>query len=362
MSQQYKSYFDIPENISYLTTPGSGLISKEIKKWRSRYDVDFHMTDTVLREQQGAFIQQVKQTIADFAHTAASNIYCTPNFSHGFNVILNGLPADIRILLLNEDYPSVNFPVISRGFDHTFVNIDENMEQNILEAIRHYKPDVFICSIVQYISGIKIDLSFIQELKATHPDLLIIGDGTQYLGTESFDFETSGFDGIGTSGYKWLLSGFGNGFFILNDILKNKLYQTAQQQKPVFEKMWEGKSILQLYFEPGHVDTLAQGTLQKSLQFFDQLGIQNTAAYTSRLSEHAREEFVKRNLLTDIVKRRNNHSTIFNLQIDPNHFSTLMENGIKCFPRGTGIRIGFHLYNDTQDLERLLQVIDKLPR
>ncbi|WP_270089402.1 aminotransferase class V-fold PLP-dependent enzyme [Sphingobacterium sp. SYP-B4668] len=358
MQSSYKTYFDIPEDIAYLSTPGSGLIPSEIKQWRAERDIAFFETATDLREQQGAFINQVKQSIARFFGTTSLNIFCTPNFSIGFNVLLNGLPKDARILLLADDYPSVNFPVISRDFDHTFVEVNENLEQNVIEAIGHYKPDVFILSIVQYISGIKIDLSFVQELKHRYPDMMIIGDGTQFLGTEAFHFDTSGFDAIGCSGYKWLMSGFGNGFFILNEKTRNYLYREAQQQTPTFEKMWEGKTILQLYFEPGHVDTLAQGTLQQSLHFLEKLTIERTSAFTKELTAAAKAEFEARGILSTIISKRQVSSNIFNLQIEPHHFSTLMDNGIKCFPRGNGIRIGFHLYNDPRDLEMLLHVID----
>lgn len=358
MHSAYKTHFDIPEDITYLSTPGSGLIPNHIKQWRIERDNTFFETDSDLREQQSEFIKQVKHTIAHFFGTVSSNVFCTSNFSNGFNTLLNGLPKDVRILLLADDYPSVNFPVISRDFDHAFVEINENLEKNVIEAIGHYKPDVFILSIVQYITGIKIDLSFIQELKLQYPNLLVIGDGTQFLGTEPFNFDTSGFDAVGCSGYKWLMSGFGNGFMILNDKIKGFLYTQAQKQTPSLEKMWEGKTILQLYFEPGHVDTLTQGTLQQSLLFLEKLGLEKVTTYTRELTTLAKSEFEKRGLLSSIAIERQESGNIFNLQIDPGQFSILMDNGIKCFPRGKGIRIGFYLYNDIHDLEKLLNVID----
>jgi len=358
MHSAYKTYFDIHEDITYLSTPGSGLIPNHIKHWRRERDNTFFETDTDLREQQSEFIKQVKHTIGHFFGAAANNVFCTSNFSIGFNTLLNGLPKDVRILLLADDYPSVNFPVTSRGFDHTFVEVNENLEKNIIEAIGHYKPDVFILSIVQYITGIKIDLSFIQGLKMQYPNLLVIGDGTQFLGTEPFNFDKSGFDAVGCSGYKWLMSGFGNGFIILNEKIKKFLYAEAQEQTPSFEKMWEGKTILQLYFEPGHVDTLAQGTLQQSLLFLEELGLEKVTTYTREITTLAKLEFEKRGLLSSSAIGRQEFSNIFNLRIDPAQFSILMANGIKCFPRGKGIRIGFHLYNDTYDLEKLLNVID----
>jgi selenocysteine lyase/cysteine desulfurase len=195
-------------------------------------------------------------------------------------------------------------------------------------------------------------------LKQQFPELLIIGDGTQFLGTEVFDFSQSGFDVVGASGYKWLLGGFGNGFILVSDYGKQFLFPDLATQNFEIDKMWAGKSVDQLYFEPGHIDTLSQGTLQQGLALFSRLGLENTSAYTQQLVQLAKAELGKRKILSEIVLNRVETSTIFNLQIDQRHFNILMDNKIKCFPRGNGIRIGFHLYNDEADLEKLLRIID----
>lgn len=358
MQTPYKSYFDIPEDVSYLTTPGSGLIPISSKEWRLKRDADFFSTATDLREKQGEFNLAVKKSIGKFFTTAIHNVYNTANFSTGFNALLDRLPKDSKILLFEGDYPSVNFPVISRGFEHVTTPVDEKLEEHIIHAIKKHEPTVFIFSIVQYISGIKINLEFIKQLKEKFPELLIIGDGTQFLGTEVFDFSQSGFDVVGASGYKWLLGGYGNGFLLVSDYGKQILFPNLATQNVEIDKMWAGKGIDQLYFEPGHIDTLSHGTLQKGLEFLSELGLEHTAAYTQQLVKLAKQELGKRKILTEVAINRAETSTIFNLQIDQGHFNILMENNIKCFPRGNGIRIGFHLYNDETDLEKLLRIID----
>ncbi|UIR55371.1 aminotransferase class V-fold PLP-dependent enzyme [Sphingobacterium sp. SRCM116780] len=356
--QRYKSYFDIPDHICYLTTPGSGLLPTASQKWRSERDKDFFSVSTDLRERQGEFNLGVKNSIAKFFTIPVNNVYNTSNFSTGFNALLERIPKDAKVLLLDGDYPSVNFPVIARGFQYVTAAIDEQLENNIFNTIKKHQPTVFIFSIVQYISGVKINLEFIRKIKDQFPELLIIGDGTQFLGTEVFDFSQSGFDIVGASGYKWLLGGYGNGFLLFSEFAKHVLFSQVATQHIQLDKMWDGKDIIQLYFEPGHIDTLSQGTLQQGIEFFNTLGLENTSAYTHQLVKQAKDELCKRNLLSPVTINRAETSTIFNLQIDQKHFSTLMENNIKCFPRGTGIRIGFHLYNDDADLERLLKIID----
>ncbi len=358
MKSPYSTHFDIDAATTYLTTPGSGLLSRETKQWRTQRDQDFHESNTNLREQQGAALDSCRTTLGQFFNCPSSNVFLSSCFSFAFNALLAGLPKHYKVLLLDNDYPSVNFPTILSGFEHRFVNMNEQLEANILDAIATFKPDVFILSIVQYISGLKIDLSFIQELKHQHPELLIIGDGTQFLGTDLFDFNTAGFDAVLSSGYKWLMAGFGNGFILLNDRLKEILYSAIQKDYSYLNNQWMNKSVVQLCFEPGHLDTLSHGTLQQSLIQLQQWDYAATVSYTQDLVAHARIELTNRGLLLDTILNRRPQSNIFNIQIDPKNFQLLLDEGIKCFPRGTGIRIGFHLYNDHADLEKLLHFID----
>lgn len=358
----FRSYFDIPGNITYLNTPGNGLLPRSHKMWRQKRENDFFAPEVSLREEQGSFIEQVKDTIARVFNANAENTFCTPNFSFGFSTLLDGFPKDTRFLLLQEDYPSLNYPVISRGLIYDTVEITARLEQDIEEAIKVLKPQVLLLSLVQYITGIKIDLDFIRNLRAKFPDLIIIGDGTQFLGTEPFDFETSGFDAIGTSGYKWLMAGFGNGFLLINDRLKDHIYQKAQSGSRPKEQMWASKTILHTFFEPGHQDTLAHGTLAQSLLFLEQAGLEKVQQHIKNLTEMAYKEFNLRQWLLPMVAERAIKSPLINIQVDPKIYPTLLEEGIRCFPRGTGIRIGLHVYNTTDDIARLLTVLEKVAK
>ncbi|MVZ64968.1 hypothetical protein GQF61_03835 [Sphingobacterium sp. DK4209] len=67
-----------------------------------------------------------------------------------------------------------------------------------------------------------------------------------------------------------------------------------------------------------------------------------------------------RGLLLPEIAARQVRSALINIQIDQSLYPELVAAGIKCFPRGTGIRIGIHLYNELSDIHRLIATIDKL--
>lgn len=356
----YKSYFDIPENILYVNTPSNGLMPRKHYSWRREWESAFFDVRGDLRDQQGAFIADIKAAFGDLFHCPVGNLFLLPNFSFGLHTLLNGLSKGLRYALLEDDYPSLNYPVISRGLDHVKVPVDECLEDRIAEVVRKEKVDVLLLSIVQYISGMKVELPFIRQLKTDNPSLIIIGDATQYLGTEPFRFVESGFDVVGGSGYKWMMAGFGNGYMMVSDRVKALLYAQAQEGPRPTESMWAKKNILDTFFEPGHQDTLSHGTLGQSVHFLKELGLENIQQYLTELTSYAYEKFEERKWLLPAIEKRKGRSALINIQINPECYGQLLESGVKCFPRGTGIRIGLHMYNDRSDVDKLVDIIGQI--
>lgn len=356
----YRKYFDITEEIVYLNTPKNGLIPATHKQWRKQWDEAFFDASGDLRNQQPDFIESAKRDISELFNCPAALLYLVPNFSFGYNVLLDGLPKGLKYAILEDDYPSVNYAIQSRGFAYELIEVHKgNLEENILNVVKNSKVDVLSLSIVQYISGLKIDLAFIKQLKKDHPNLIIIGDATQYLGTEPFDFTGSGFDAVAGSGYKWLMAGFGNGYVMLSEALQSILYADARQRPGPTAPMLSHKSIIDIYFEPGHQDTLAYGTLSQSVHFYKEMDLNKIKEYLDDLNAYAYQVFDERGWLLPIVKDRSCKSSLINLQVPLEMYPLLEQKGIKCFPRGSGIRIGLHLYNDKSDVDRLVAALDK---
>ncbi|MFW0718257.1 aminotransferase class V-fold PLP-dependent enzyme [Pedobacter sp. N23S346] len=350
--------FPILEKYTYLNTANSGILSTELAKWRTDHDQLFINGGSAFRMEQLPIIELLRANVADFFKADLPNVFLTQNFSFGFNTLLDGLPKTHRFLLLNNEYPSVDYQVISRGFEHFNVDIDEYLEDNILAAIEKHHPTVFAFSVVQYISGYRMNPEFIKKLKHTYPDLLLIGDGTQFCGTTDFDFRNSGLDALISSGYKWLLAGYGNGFVLLSDQLSDQLYKERKNNLLPTAPFLKGKTHLALCFEPGHLDTLNLGSLHESLNFIRNVGITEIERKTKQLCKLAKTQLHDRGLLPDYLVDQQYPSTIMSMPLNPNMVGKLADAGILCSSRGAGTRISFHFYNTEEDLQKLLEVLD----
>lgn len=348
-------------DITYLNTPANGIVPQSVIDWRRGHDISMMENPQGFRSQHGEHLDRVRSRIAQEFSATQSFVGLIPNFSSGLNILLEGLPKEQRILMLKNDYPSITWPVKRRGFSVDYAIIDENLEDNIAAAVAKYKPDVFIFSVVQWLNGIKIDFEFLKQLKAYNPNLLLIADATQYLGTERFNFQDSAIDVIAASSYKWLLGGFGNGFILVKPGMQSRIHPKSIgfNSAASFGSEMEDTSFIK-HFEPGHLDTLNFGSLEKSLEFVENYGKEVLYKRIADLSLMAKERFSELGLLDKNILHRKTHSTIFNLKVNPDLIKKLEQDKISCSPRGGGIRVGFHFYNSEEDLEKLVESVRRL--
>lgn len=351
--------FPVLEQYTYLNTAASGLLPEAVCEFRQNHDLDFLLGASVFREKQAKILTETRQLVGESFGCPPAQVALVPNFSYGFNTLLEGLEKPQKALLVKNDYPSLNWAVESRNFEISYAEIDESLEKNIAEAFEKQQPDFFAFSVVQYINGIKIDLEFLQNLKKEYPDTLFIADGTQFCGTEAFYFDESAIDIIICSTYKWLNAGYGNAFILFKKGMEHKIapkaigFGSLQGKYKVHEGNFIGK------FEPGHQDTLNYGSLAEALKLIKKIGIAEISSRIEVLSAKAKSELTKMNLLEESVVNRAEHSSIFNIRGNDKLFEYLRSKQIIVSQRGNGIRVSFHYFNTEKELDFLLNELKK---
>jgi selenocysteine lyase/cysteine desulfurase len=359
--EEIRKKFPALSKYTYLNTASCGLLSEDLVAWRRQHDVNLMKEGSVFRDKHRPHIAEIRKLTARFFGTTENTLALLPNFSFGLNVVLDGMPKNQKVLLLKGDYPSIHWPIESRDFDLCYAEVDGNMEDNIERAVSEHRPDIFAFGMVQYVNGILMDFNFLKRLKAYHPNLLLIADGTQYLGTRQFNFSESPIDVVGGSSYKWMLSGYGNAFFMINEEAQRRIsprtigYNSADAS---FSNRDEIAYIGRL--EPGHLDTLNYGSLGESIKFINEIGMDRIEQHLKELCQKAKNKFSEMGLLEPAVVQRDDHSTIFNLRADERLFQKLADNNIISSYRRKGVRVSFHFYNNDADLDRLVEVLSDL--
>ncbi|WP_073180650.1 aminotransferase class V-fold PLP-dependent enzyme [Flagellimonas flava] len=356
--QNLRKKFPVLQQCIYANTAATGLMYEDLMEWRQEHDLDYLIGGSEMKMKSFANLSQVRETVGDFFNCKPHNVALVPNFTIGLNLLLEGLPQNANVLLLDSDYPSLNWPFMSRNFNTEFLEMTWDMEAKIHERITTGKFDVLAFSMIQWINGIKMDLDFVRKLKSEFPNLIIIADGTQFCGTEKFDFETSGIDILGASAYKWMLSGYGNGFYLVKDEVKErfKLKSIGNWSVDISGDSPDNIPFCK-HLEPGHVDTLNFGSLQFSIQFLEGIGMDHIKNQLELLSQKAKAEFSALGLLEGKVVQRNQHSAIFNVKGNQTLFDKLTQENVVAALRGDGIRLSFHFYNTENEIDAIVDIL-----
>ena len=353
--------FPITSSYTYLNTPFTGVLSTYTQKKIQELEEDYRQRGSLFSNQYEDFIvKETKELIAEVYTANIEGIGILNNFSTGLNLILNDIPKSSKVVLLAQDYPSVNLPVKSRNFEVEEVDIDLNLYSNLRHIFKTEQPQFFIFSLTQFMSGFQMDLGVLTQLKNDFPSVYFIADATQYCGTEAFDFHNSPLDVFGTSGYKWLSAGFGNAFFLMKPSFLSSHDFKSIGSNSLIEKP-SGKVRLTGFLEPGHFDILAVARLKLALEFhYKHIGIQLIESRIKQLSKFAKAKFLKLNLLDTSIIDTSSHQHIFSLKGEASDVQNLEKHSVLASFRGGRIRVGFQYFNTEKDLNRLLEVLPSL--
>ncbi|MEN8799800.1 MAG: aminotransferase class V-fold PLP-dependent enzyme [Flavobacteriaceae bacterium] len=355
---QYRKSFPGLQKCIYADTAATGLMHTDLAKWRQQHDHNQLSSGSSNWSEIVSILNETRVTLKRFFKADQSEVALVPNFSIGINLLLENQLPDQNVLLIKHDYPSVNWPIENRKFNATYVAPDPDLERNISRIVGSGNIHILALSLVQWLNGIRIRPGFLKELKDQHPSLLIIADGTQYCGAFSLDFDSSGIDVLGASGYKWLLGGYGNGFMIIRKSAISRFSTPSAGFNSADGDLRRRHSYpFWKRLEPGHLDGMNFGSLNYSLKMLNELGMDKIDSHNRSLAEYAQRAFGKLGLLQKEVLERQVHGSIFRLEADRDLFEHLKHNGVMCSWRSDGVRLSFHFYNTEQEIDRIVEII-----
>jgi len=191
--------------------------------------------------------------VADLLSAKTSEVALIQNFSIGLNLFVQSLPAKTKILLIEQDYPSLTTPFVINDFEVIWTTFEDDNTLDLTkieEAIKRHKPAFFALSHCQYLTGYLADLESIGAICKQYNCKLIV-DATQSFGSISIDVKKCNISILGASCYKWALAGFGNGFLYINENTLNTIAAAMLSYKATknFTLNASGKYVGQQYLD-----------------------------------------------------------------------------------------------------------------
>ncbi|SFW76173.1 aminotransferase class V-fold PLP-dependent enzyme [Amycolatopsis australiensis] len=246
------------------------------------------------------------------------------------------LPAGTRVLAAEGDFTSVTFPFAANGATVT---------EAPLEALpaRVEGHDVVAVSVVQSADGRIVDLPALRAA-AEAAGAAVLLDASQAAGW--LPLEVAWADWVVAAGYKWLLSPRGSAWLVVRP-------DAGERTRAVAANWYAGEDPwstvyglpLRLAGDARAFDLspvwLAQVGAAAALEYLGGLDLAAVAAHDVGLADSLRTE----------LGLPPGGTAIVSLDGDPERAAAA---GIVSSVRGGRVRVGFHLYNTADDVERVL--------
>jgi selenocysteine lyase/cysteine desulfurase len=305
---------------------------------------------------------------------STDEIALAKNTSEALSIIAYGLDwqEGDEVIISNQEFPSnrIVWESLSQfGVRLIIADLEANNPVESISKRLSAKTKLVSISSVQYASGLYIDLETLSKLCHTNNTLLCV-DAIQSLGAIPFDQQKIQADFIVADGHKWLMSAEGLALMYVNkkQIQQLKLHQFGWhmiEEKGNYDKQsWQAAKNA-TRFECGSPNMLGIHALNASLELILNVGVDNIYQQLQQ-----RIEFLIEQLKNIDHIHFNSDSTLpiksgivnFNIKnIDSGKlYQKLMENGVICAHRGSGIRFSPHFYTSEESLIRAVTLLKTL--
>jgi len=351
-----------------------------------------HLDETVARGDLGyprwiAFKEAVRARAARFIGAEAKELAFTPSTSFGFHVIAELLRARgvEEVLTLEAEFPSTTLPLLHRGLTLRGVRArpDGSFPLDDLAAALTPRTRAVALSVVQYASGFRVDLAGLAQL-CRDRGLTLALNAAQALGQVPVDVKALGASFLAATSHKWLMGGYGTGLlYIRQDWLDSTPLPLGGWLSVELAELWKpfsgatrvddatGFTAKGTRFradaaslEAGGGSWLGFFALDAALELHERVGVPVTLAHNLRLQQQLRAGLRARGFVPNAPDAAAHGSGICVVPVQgaPEDAvrALIREAGVVTTPRGGGLRISTHVFNDESDVERLLAAVDRL--
>jgi len=370
-----RKQFPFTKDIIYFNHAAYGPIPLDsLKETLKSYHTLTHRLDESTEHHSFELLDKIREIIAKLINSSADEIALTFNTSYGLNIVASGIEFKTgdEILLSDVEFPANVYPWLNlrkQGVKIRFLKSENGFFsiENFVKSINK-KTKLLSLSFVQFFNGYKNDLEEIGKICRKNGVIFVV-DGIQGVGSSVLDVKKSQIDFLSCGGQKWLLSVPGTGFFYCSRKFLNKL-------KPSFFG-WLGvdwkvdfTDLLRYNLKPfksarrfkiGSYSYSNLRTFYASLKLLEKIGIpkiqKQNLALLDRLVDYLEDSPYQIKSSLDPKHR----SSIFSFSAKKGEKLSeklIKSNFIVSYREGL-IRLSPHFYNTTQEIDRLIRILQK---
>jgi cysteine desulfurase/selenocysteine lyase len=327
-------------------------------------------------EDFAAPLRRARAAAARLVGADPDEIALGPNTSFGINLAAQCLPVPegSTVVVSDREFPANVYPWMGPACPARLEIVPADArgrpdEDRILERLDRGDVSIFALSAVQFATGWRADLPRLGRF-CRERGIFFVVDAIQALGQLPVDVREAEVDVLATGAQKWLCAPFGTGFAYVRRELHERMephvvgwtsLRASADYAALLDYRW-GFVPDARRFEVATPPFQDHAGLAASLELLLEVG-------PGRIQDHVRglleplvawlEAHPEVETVSDMSPERRSGIFCFRPPRAEAAFAALTEAGVTCVLREGAIRLSPHLYNDADDVARVIRVLER---
>ena len=314
-------------------------------------------------------VEQVRSRIAALLGADASEIAFTKNTSEGLNIAANALPlaSGDNVVMVHGDHPNNAYAFLNlqrKGVEIRFIPMTEAINAQSFANSIDERTRAISLSHVTFHAGHRFDIADVSRL-CRQRGLYLVVDAMQSVGILPVDVKKWGISLLACGSHKGLLVPQGLGLLYCDktlDGLEPAYLAAASLAEPPADLIARpdcmGLKPGAGRFEIGNYNLPAIHALSAALDLIDRIGVANIEQHVLDLGDHLIERIDPIGVRLVGPRRKECRSSIYVLDLPVEEWLQFFaSHNVRVSPERGGIRVSFAMFNTTDDVDRLADLI-----
>lgn len=310
--------------------------------------------------------EEMRSRVARFINADPCEIGFTTNTSSGMNLIVDALADRGDVISCNLEFPVSTLPWMHRDCAVHLIEAREG-EINAEDVRRAMNERTRIISLshVQFSNGFRSPLEEIGAIKGEHA---FVVNASQSAGAFEIDVKRMRIDALCATGHKWLTAGYGAGFVYLSRELLEETrasglgWLSVEDPYPARNDAYIARRDASARAELGCPHFAGIFALGASVSRFLEIGTPRIEARVLGLNRSLTDRLTEAGLkvLSPLKSEKARSAQTLLASAEPKRLTEyLLSRGIAVTEKPQGIRISTHLFNNEDDITRLIAALEE---
>ena len=369
------------DRFTYLNTASAGLVPAAAVLAAHEFEAKLAQAGTTGMDEdtEVGILEDARRAAADLLGADPSTISIGSSFTEAVCQVAWWLRPGKgqNVVSSDADFPSVTYPwhriAEDTGCEVRLVSVLDDPEGFDVSKIAEHvdSATAAICiSHIQYLTGHLLDLHDLAAVAHDRGALLII-DATQSAGQVPINVAATGVDVLITGSYKWLCGTFGAAACYLSPALLERFRPPfvgwrSTEYPYTLDARWKPLAPTARRMEYSTMSYAAAIALGHAIRYISTMSLGEVAAHNAELASQVAEGLAERGakLLTPADPRRRAGTVTARFPGRDGEViaAELTRRGVIVSPRVGSTRFSMHFYNNSDDVDHALAVLDEVLR